>query len=486
MLKRFFAIALTVCLAVSVCACAKQPGPDSATPTPSPATEGPDTPPETDNLPDDGTHLIYNNEVLEITTEGESGKSGRGTPQLQFTDSVTLTLKAPKEVLFNRYRMTYQSTAPLCCTVRFAGETKEDTVYLESTEEPVSVRFLLSTYLEGGTDTAIVSLSFRILSGEECTLSLSGLQTEKIEPLDTENNTVYLENSYYRIGSYLVWGGGLSTVEYKGNPSYTENLLNSHDTGRLVQQSYYGVGDDSYQPAMYGGNVWQYNPVQGGDQYGNKSRLIDFEVAEDRIYVKCQPLDWAQENLYALCYMENTYSFVEKAIRVDNRFVDFSGYPHSERRHQELPAFYVVSGLSRFVFYDGKNPWTDDKLTEQNDLGFWGDAANHDKCYTTVRKSNDEVWGAWVNEEDFGIGLYMPGTEILLKGRYAFNGSMDAHNSATNYLAPLRTMRLVCYKPLSYSYLICAGNLTDIRAQFSELRTTIDNSALINYNKTSL
>ena len=61
----------------------------------------------------------------------------------------------------------------------------------------------------------------------------------------------------------LTWGGGVSYLEdlADGDESIT-NLLNDHDTGRLIQQSYYGTFDcDAYQSAMYGEHKWNYNPV---------------------------------------------------------------------------------------------------------------------------------------------------------------------------------------------------------------------------------
>ena len=112
---------------------------------------------------------------------------------------------------------------------------------------------------------------------------------------------------------------------------------------------------------MYKRQTWSYNPVQGGDQYANRSKLVDCSVSSNRLWVKCQPMDWAQNNRITPSYMENTYLLEEDCIRVDNRFIDFSGYRHRPA-HQELPAFYVLSYLDQFTFYDGARPWTGDAL----------------------------------------------------------------------------------------------------------------------------
>ena len=277
------------------------------------------------------------------------------------------------------------------------------------------------------------------------------------------DEVVYISSDRYRLGVKLAWGGGISYLEdlADGDASLT-NLLNDHDTGRLVQQSYYGTASAPYTPAKYNGTVWSYNPVQGGDQYNNRSKLVDLRISEDgqSIYVKCRPLDWAQNNILTPSYMENTYTIKDGLICVDNRFVDFSGYTHREA-HQELPAFYTVSYLSDFVYYAGKKAFSDDALTVKKDLPFWG---GNDGAYFDL--SCAETWGAWVSPEGYGIGVYTPIAEILLAGRHAYNGSKSAGNNATNYVAPLITYRMKTLEPFSYSYYITTGSTSEIRDTF--------------------
>ncbi|MBR2732243.1 MAG: hypothetical protein IKD72_09720 [Clostridia bacterium] len=56
-------------------------------------------------------------------------------------------------------------------------------------------------------------------------------------------------------------GGGLCYFEDKNSKAYG-NLLNCHDTGRLVQQSCYGPMDmEGYENGVYGDARWCYNPA---------------------------------------------------------------------------------------------------------------------------------------------------------------------------------------------------------------------------------
>jgi hypothetical protein len=162
--------------------------------------------------------------------------------------------------------------------------------------------------------------------------------------------------------------------------------------------------------------------------------------------------------------MENTYTIADGHIEVSNRFTDFSGYTHNNS-HQELPAFYTISYLSDFVFYDGTKPWTGDALTVKKDLKFW--AGNSDAYFNVKSKEN---WCAWVAPNGYGVGVYTPIAEILLAGRHEYNGSKDAHNNATNYVAPLITYRHKTFETFEYTYYITTGSTEEIRAKFSKLK----------------
>ncbi len=257
------------------------------------------------------------------------------------------------------------------------------------------------------------------------------------------------------------------------------NLINTADNGRLVQQSYYGVrsGADGYEGAIYGGNDWPYNPVQGGSYANGCSQIVDLQVAETGIYVKTRPLDWAKGFSVTNAYMENFYS-IEKSesgieyVRIQNRFTDFSGYNHNNVRHQELPAFYGIAPLGTAVYYQGGAPYTDGELTTASSLGFWAGnpAENKLRC--------DESWISWVNEDNWGIGLYVPDVTSVLAGRnaYTVKHSVLGNNAylagATTYAAPLSTFSLYSGTAFSYDYYLTVGDVAQNRALFADLHAS--------------
>lgn len=415
---------------------------------------------------------------LTYTATGYSAVSnGRFTINKGFT----MTLDPSKTVnQFNRITLCYVSTQPLKMTVNYteAGKAVTDTFYLEAGENTFSC--LTKGYLERKYSKSITSISLQTCNGQNANFVLCLLKTEQYKIYsDTESDTYYIENDRYKLGVRLLWGGGINYLRDKDGQRGMTNLINQADTGRLVQQSYYGTKKEgSYQAGYYNNSEWKYNPVQGGDMHNNHSRIIDIVVNDYSVYVKAQPQDWSLNNQLTPSYMENSYTLYEDYIKVDNRFVDFSGMNHPYSS-QELPAFYTVSALSRFYWYDGSAGWSGDTLSYRDDLNFWGDPKYHNDCTTFVRRSNTETWCAWVDPStQWGIGLYVPNVDSLLAGKFSYNGSKDPLNGATNYVAPVNNMKIVPYEALEYSYLMATGDITEIRQTFKDNRNFATNASL--------
>ncbi len=385
-----------------------------------------------------------------------------------YTFKEGFTLDIYRRGYFNRYTVSYYSTAPLKGEITYLmwdenGERveKTETFFLEAGSKVFDS--LIDDYARNKYAWGIDRITLSTCDGSTATFHLTALGDTV---WDVYPGTYYLENDRYKLGVLLTWGGGISYIEDKqdGDDSLG-NLINRADPGRLVQQSYYGVHDGPYYTgAYYGETLWGYNPVQGGDLYGNGSKLVDVRISNDgtSMYIKCRPMDWAHNNSPTPSYMENTYTLTSDGIRVENRFVDFFGVEHPAR-HAELPAFYTVSHLGTFHYYNGTKPWTGDSYITLPNEPFW--AGNGD-AYHTVKKGNTETWAAWTNTAGYGIGLYVPNTEIFLAGRHEHNGSKDPYNGATSYVAPLRTMAIVSFVPFEYEYIIATGTVAEMREVF--------------------
>lgn len=379
---------------------------------------------------------------------------------------------------YNRFRIEYRSTAPAVGSFYFTcgGETVREQFYLPADENGVFESFT-EGFLEGKLAFGLFDLRTEVRGEGECVID-----DIKVCVRETpQGGTYFIENEFLKVGVELVWGGGLSYYEDKRcKVDGLVNMLNHADTGRLVQQSYYGTGDPPFVKGEFMGNPWCYNPVQGGDRGNCKSKLVDYRVTGDTVWVKCRPRDWGKVGVYTYSYMENTYSLCGDILRVDNFFVDWSGYDHPVSG-QEVPAFYTVSYLDNFYFYNGDKPWRDEPLEVRRDLIFWPE--DWPRHRFPLNKKNTETWAAWCDINDYGIGLYVPGAQLFIGGRYSHDGTKDPAAGPTNYVAPLYSLRIIPYKPITYSYLITSGDLADIREKFKAHKDFADNASFKAYNE---
>lgn len=456
----------------------------------------------------EGKYAPLNGERTAISLEAQSMDTA--APNVTFTidDEATLTLEQALDAQFNYYTITFKSSQPLWMYVGYEkdGELYEELCFLEAGEEYITFKSYVDGFMDGLSASMLKSFRFSNRGEENANVEITALGTEQKPSIEKD---VYLENEYIKIGADLVYGGALSYLEYINEPvalvtmndraevginyadlvdeedvrSTSVNLLNNFDTGRLVQQSYYGTNQAPYEPGEYMGREWNYNPVMGGDTYQNSSKIIDFEVTDTHIYVKCRPMDWAKDNVPTMSYMESTYTLDGRNLLVDNRFVDFSPYEHIQW-NQELPAFYVIEPLYRLAYYPGRDTWNGELVFRDN-LPFW------DGVWTSF--TSREHWWAWVNgaenvEDSFGIGLYVPDVNTVMGGIFSEGGEVGdnpAKASPTCYIAALKAMTLIHFKPLEYSYAIACGSLNDIRESFKELSEegTMSNQSLLDYNK---
>ncbi|MBR4032482.1 MAG: hypothetical protein IKJ07_07090 [Clostridia bacterium] len=440
----------------------------------------------------------------------------------------------------NRFHLHYYASAPAKITMNYTyGANKEKTAseyyYLEAGENTFSAvewSFLASKgdgpewdkiiYYGENQNWTLASITVEPLK-DSVDFVLFDYSTETVDTSKISSTTyggdvtcylIYLSSTRYKLGVNLTWGGAISELydltANSGSITSGTNLVNRSDAGRLIQQSYYGStgSGDGYESHYWSSNPgvldyakWNYNPVQGGDANNSQSRIIDFEIGDNYVYVKAQPRDWANhvsngdgtftnvESRYTECYMENRYTMMnggtanntaDDYIRVDNRMVDYSGYNHPCTT-QELPAFYTLAYFDDYYWYNGNQPWTG-TLTKEDNLPFWGDPQYASRTTFNYQTSNTETWGAFVNETTkYGLGMYVPNIDIIKGGRVdgsESNKVADSTSGYSSYFAPLKELQIVCYEPIEYSYLLCAGQLDTIRSVFSANKDFESNKSL--------
>ncbi len=389
---------------------------------------------------------------------------------------------------FNYYGIRYNADCHFKGTITYKSGVEEysEDFFLEPGKNMAFCSFI-DEFLGKRKANELCDVKFQPLDKDEGNINIIGISTFNREIPETE---VYIESENLKLGVNLLWGGALSYLEdlnsdveavvvdgkikvdsnaskrYNTEAVNTNvNLINRNDTGRLVQQSYYGTLD--YDFAKYNDNDWRYNPVQGGNQYNDASKIVDLRITDESIYIKCRPLDWAKQKEYITpSYMEATYTFENGLVHASCRFVDFSGYAPATAT-QEIPAFYCVEPLGRFVYYGGKKPWTNDKLTVNDDLIFWPDAN-----YPTFESL--ENWAAFTGmfDDSFGIGLYVPEETKFLSGIYAKGETTNedpSRDGPTSYIAVVKDMEFKSFAPFSYEFYLATGSAEEIRGQFKAI-----------------
>lgn len=390
---------------------------------------------------------------------------------------------------FNYYGLLYSSDAHVKGVIEYSngfGQTHCEEFFLEPGENACFYSFI-DGCLRRTKAWCVQTIRVTPLDRETMDFSLQALSLFNRAVPDRE---IFISNAYFKMGVDLQWGGALSYLEdlnsnvqavkkdgriFVDSDASTRygvkavsrhvNLLNRHDAGRLVQQSYYGTNADArYTKGTFMGNAWPYNPVQGGNQFADCSKLVDLRVTNESIYIKCRPMDWAKDaEAITPSYMEAEYSFVADCVHTNCRFVDFSGY-EAGICEQELPAFYCIEPFNRFVYYGGDAPWQEeDGLVMRADLEFWADNAQYFR--------SAEQWCAFVGEfeDSFGVGIYVPGKDLIKAGVYKREQTRNTDPSmddATSYIAVLDRYVLSCFEPICYDFYIAGGNVHQIRESF--------------------
>ena len=277
----------------------------------------------------------------------------------------------------------------------------------------------------------------------------------------TDDNLIFIENEYIKIGANLSLGGALTHLSEIGG----KNMINSYDWGRQVQMSFY-ANPTPFNPNGTMPDNWKWlgwNPIQCGDCYRNRSKIVDFKQSEDELYIKCIPMHWPLNNYPGECTFEVWYRLdgycVNVTSRLNNARPDTTQY---EARRQEMPAVYTNGEWYKGVSYVGDKPFTGDDVTVLFDKG-------DDKGWPTYLFYPTENWSALLNDEGRGLGVYSGINNLEKIGFYKEKGVGGPRDTNTGYISPM------CYEIIdhnivyTFDYSLIVGDLDFIRATAIEM-----------------
>ncbi len=274
------------------------------------------------------------------------------------------------------------------------------------------------------------------------------------------NDMLLLDNGTIKIGMDLKSGGAITYLSLSG---VDDNIINIHDRGREIQQSYY-AGDtlDRRSEGQSGSwSPWPWNPIQVGDYAGNSAEIIEAWIDGDVAFTRCIPMLWDMNNEPGQCYMDQWTKIEGNVAHIRNRLTVWRDpddrWNLVAPRDQELPAIYTIADVPYLYTYVGDNPWNNGPLTEiDNDPndGFIWDA------FTAT-----EHWAANVKDRSgngWGLGVYNRESTRFLGGLAGTVGG-GPYDASTAYISPLGRAALGRTSVYEYEYDLIVGTLSEIR-----------------------
>ena len=285
-----------------------------------------------------------------------------------------------------------------------------------------------------------------------------------------DDNVVYIENEYIKLGANMALGGSITYLAEHGK----NNMINSADWGRQVQLSFYSGPVPFHPEGTEMGVNWTHtgwNPIQTGDCFFNRSKVLEYKIEGNTMYVKCIPMQWALNNVPGECEFELWYTLDGKTVNatatLNNHRADTTQYCACG---QELPAVYTNGEFYRIVSYVGENPGTNGKLT---------DIVNKtsERIWPSEFMVYPENWVALLDDNDYGLGVYNPHTCGAVGGfatRYDEMGWGGPKDWQTATVSPTTSVILDHNIKYTFYYSLIVGNVEEIRKTALELDSAVD------------
>lgn len=268
---------------------------------------------------------------------------------------------------------------------------------------------------------------------------------------------LFVESDHLRVGIDVAIGGAVTHVSAGDGP----NLINSHDLGRQIQQSYYSGPGNYQRPGKEKSPNWAsfpWNPIQTGDAFGNGSQVLEHRIEGRSLYVKTIPMLWPMNDDPGECVMETWIDLdpdrpqFRYRARLTNQRQDQTYYGSFA---QEIPAVYTNGPWHRLVTYLGASPFEGEEVTEvRND---------HQEPWPWVRFAATEGWAALLDDQSQGLGVVVaPGMEFH-GGFHGRRGEGGPKSGPTGYMSPITHEILDHNIVLEYECLFVVGSLDEIR-----------------------
>jgi hypothetical protein len=275
---------------------------------------------------------------------------------------------------------------------------------------------------------------------------------------------VFIDNGAMKIGFNMNRGSGMFHISESHSQ---QSLINNYDTGRLIQQSFYGNADGSVWPgAGPNGSArpWIWNPVQGGSYDNQPSKIEAWGTNGTCFRSWVRPRHWGTTQLLMNIRMSQHVCLLGGTIARCKFRMHYTGTVTHGNRSHELPAIFTDNSLGRLLGYvgDAKYAWHWRALS---DITPRSQQSNVTGSYINL----PERWAAWTRTDgsDYGLGIFFPHTTRVTYYKVDIPGNPSA---SCGYLAPIMDFPLAPGKLVDYDILIAIGNVHHIRNWFHAYR----------------
>ncbi|GAB5439667.1 MAG: hypothetical protein Fues2KO_00160 [Fuerstiella sp.] len=297
----------------------------------------------------------------------------------------------------------------------------------------------------------------------KCHLAFScGLLLVYISPLSIvageELRTI--DNGVASVGIDLDKGGAITWLSTK---AYRRNMVNVHDPGRLIQQSYYaGASLERRTEGQHEAwSPWPWNPIQGGG-VGSWAQTSKFDRNNNTLFCETTPKLWDMPNEKSQSTMRQWTAFessLPNTIVVRCEFVSLRDerdrWGPAVVRHQEVPACYFTRNFAHVKRYLGHGKW---RAESHRPGPPWGH----------VQPPRDAM--ALFDRSGLGVAVFSPASTATWNfGAHRDGLSDDPLAGPCMHVAPIDRVKLAPKSTYRYRYWLVVGDESSIAASLDSL-----------------
>ncbi len=294
-------------------------------------------------------------------------------------------------------------------------------------------------------------------------LTIVAISTPKIhaDPGSEKGDLLFLDNQETKVGIDKSKGASITWLSSKDHPG---NMVNIHDPGRLIQQSYYAGKriDRTADGQSKDWSPWSWNPIQGGG-VGSWARVVRFEkLADGTLFGETIPKLWDMPDEAAQAIMHQWTGFepgMPDVVVVRNEFIanrdPGDRWGPASLNPQEVPACYFTRNFEHFMSYLGDGKW---RKETQPPGPPWGRA-------TPPRKSM-----ACFNADGLGVAVFSPTSGDLWNfGPHGNPLTDDPSGGPCVHVAPVSRVLLGPSSTYEYRYWLVVGDQQTIAGRLDTL-----------------